>query len=270
MHHAYTFAIELLQQLFVDVYHDYGSNRIWKHLFENNVYSHKTTRFFVLKLLFDRFYVFLWKRNIDRRFYTIILLLKIPRETSPFSTLGLSWPANPRNSRELLFLTHFILPEINSCGDDENPVMERKSRRRPRITRKITRFARNVSSWCRKTASWRKNWPFSRERGKESNTPSIQLSTRSTRITSRRTESQGMRIWLKWLISRAASQVTGNLLDVEEEEDKGEYNEIIIEECGRTMPNSYFDSDDFLEAFENQCNQISGYLEWVMIHRTYL
>ena len=51
--------------------------------------------------------------------------------------------------------------------------------------------------------------------------------------------------------------MTSGLLDVEEDEKDEEYNEIIIEECGRPMPNSYFDSDEFLEAFENQCNQIS-------------
>ena len=51
--------------------------------------------------------------------------------------------------------------------------------------------------------------------------------------------------------------MTSGLLDVEEDEKDEEYNEIIIEECGRPMPNSYFDSDEFLEVFENQCNQIS-------------
>lgn len=63
---------------------------------------------------------------------------------------------------------------------------------------------------------------------------------------------------MEWIISRAASQVTSGLLDVDEDEKDEEYNEIIIEECNRPMPNSYFDSDEFLEAFENQCNQISN------------
>ncbi|KNB42372.1 serine threonine protein, partial [Blastocystis sp. subtype 4] len=57
-------------------------------------------------------------------------------------------------------------------------------------------------------------------------------------------------------ISRAASQITRGLLDVEEEEDKGEYNEEIITQCAKPMPNTFFMSDDFLEAFENQCNQV--------------
>ena len=56
---------------------------------------------------------------------------------------------------------------------------------------------------------------------------------------------------------RAASQVTSGLLDVEEEEDKGEYNEEIIYQCTKPMPNQYFGTDSFLEAFENQCNQVS-------------
>ena len=44
---------------------------------------------------------------------------------------------------------------------------------------------------------------------------------------------------------------------MEEENDQEEYNERIIEECGQNMPNQYFLTDDFVEAFENQCNQIS-------------
>lgn len=56
---------------------------------------------------------------------------------------------------------------------------------------------------------------------------------------------------------RAASQITQGILDVEDEEDKEEYNEEIIKQCNEPMPNPYFASDDFLEAFENQCNQIS-------------
>lgn len=56
---------------------------------------------------------------------------------------------------------------------------------------------------------------------------------------------------------RAASQVTSGLLDVEEEDDKGEYNEEIIYQCTKPMPNPYFGTDSFLEAFENQCNQVS-------------
>ena len=63
----------------------------------------------------------------------------------------------------------------------------------------------------------------------------------------------------RFLISRAASQITRGLLDVEEEEDKGEYNEEIITQCAKPMPNTFFMSDDFLEAFENQCNQVSKY-----------
>ena len=53
---------------------------------------------------------------------------------------------------------------------------------------------------------------------------------------------------------------------MEEEEDKGEYNEEIIRQCAKPMPNPYFHSDEFLEAFENQCNQVSkncdGFVEW--------
>lgn len=58
-------------------------------------------------------------------------------------------------------------------------------------------------------------------------------------------------------IRRAASQVTSGLLDAEEEDDKGEYNEEIIYQCTKPMPNQYFGTDSFLEAFENQCNQVS-------------
>ena len=57
-------------------------------------------------------------------------------------------------------------------------------------------------------------------------------------------------------ISRAASQITQGILDVDEEQDQEEYNEEIIRQCNEPMPNSYFASSDFLEAFENQCNQI--------------
>ena len=35
------------------------------------------------------------------------------------------------------------------------------------------------------------------------------------------------------------------------------YNEEIIAQCAQPMPNPYFVSDDFLDAFENQCNQVS-------------
>ena len=59
------------------------------------------------------------------------------------------------------------------------------------------------------------------------------------------------------LTQRAASQVTSNLLESEEEEDRGVYNEEIIAECAKPMPNPYFVSDDFLEAFKNQCTQVS-------------
>lgn len=58
---------------------------------------------------------------------------------------------------------------------------------------------------------------------------------------------------------RASSLVTRGLFEVEEEEDKGEYNEEIIRQCAKPMPNPYFHTDDFLEAFENQCNQVSRY-----------
>ena len=51
--------------------------------------------------------------------------------------------------------------------------------------------------------------------------------------------------------------MTSGLLDAEEEEDKGVYNEEIIAQCAQPMPNPYFVSDDFLDAFENQCNQVS-------------
>ena len=58
-------------------------------------------------------------------------------------------------------------------------------------------------------------------------------------------------------MGRAASQITQGILDVDEEQDQEEYNEEIIKQCNEPMPNSYFASSDFLEAFENQCNQIS-------------
>ena len=84
----------------------------------------------------------------------------------------------------------------------------------------------------------------------------------------KRTVSLGRKMVASWLShrNRAASQVTRGLLDVEEEEDKGEYNEEIIRQCAQPMPNPYFHSDEFLEAFENQCNQVSkncdGFVEW--------
>ena len=59
------------------------------------------------------------------------------------------------------------------------------------------------------------------------------------------------------MTGRAASQITQGILDVDEEQDQEEYNEEIIRQCNEPMPNSYFASSDFLEAFENQCNQIS-------------
>lgn len=56
---------------------------------------------------------------------------------------------------------------------------------------------------------------------------------------------------------RAASQATQSLLESTEEEDKGAYNEEIINICSQSFPNSFFDSDDFLEIFEQQCQQMS-------------
>ena len=53
-------------------------------------------------------------------------------------------------------------------------------------------------------------------------------------------------------MGRAASQITQGILDVDEEQDQEEYNEEIIKQCNEPMPNSYFASSDFLEAFENQ------------------
>lgn len=64
-------------------------------------------------------------------------------------------------------------------------------------------------------------------------------------------------ILLYILICRAASQVTSNLLECEEEDEVNEYNEEIIAQCSRGVPNNYFISADFLESFENQCNQVS-------------
>ena len=64
-------------------------------------------------------------------------------------------------------------------------------------------------------------------------------------------------LFILCFIFRAASQVTSNLLDCDDEDETNEYNEEIITQCCKPMPNSYFLTDDFLEAFENQCNQVS-------------
>ncbi|KAM7457722.1 hypothetical protein BLSTO_01509 [Blastocystis sp. subtype 1] len=62
-------------------------------------------------------------------------------------------------------------------------------------------------------------------------------------------------------ISRAASQVTSGLLEENEEDDNEEFNEAIIKQCEMPMPNDYFCTDDFLEVFENQCNQVKRIFE---------
>ena len=64
-------------------------------------------------------------------------------------------------------------------------------------------------------------------------------------------------LFILCFIFRAASQVTSNLLDCDDEDETNEYNEEIITQCCKPMPNNYFLTDDFLEAFENQCNQVS-------------
>ena len=56
---------------------------------------------------------------------------------------------------------------------------------------------------------------------------------------------------------RAASQATQSILDAAEEEDRGAYNEEIINICSKPVPNPYFESDEFLEIFEQQCQQMS-------------
>ena len=64
-------------------------------------------------------------------------------------------------------------------------------------------------------------------------------------------------LFILCFIFRAASQVTSNLLDCDDDDETNEYNEEIISQCCKPMPNNYFLTDDFLEAFENQCNQVS-------------
>ena len=59
------------------------------------------------------------------------------------------------------------------------------------------------------------------------------------------------------VIHRAASQVTQSILDAAEEEDRGAYNEEIINICSKPILNPYFESDAFLEIFEQQCQQMS-------------
>ena len=93
-------------------------------------------------------------------------------------------------------------------------------------------------------------------KAKGSSIRSLPLFTPSTRTTYKRIASQGDSV-SDSVMCRAASQITQGILDVEDEEDKEEYNEEIIKQCNEPMPNPYFASDDFLEAFENQCNQIS-------------
>ena len=58
----------------------------------------------------------------------------------------------------------------------------------------------------------------------------------------------------------AASQVTQSIFDFEDEKDTDAYNEEIISHCADPMPSSFFLSEDFLDAFENQCEEISTVL----------
>ena len=61
-------------------------------------------------------------------------------------------------------------------------------------------------------------------------------------------------------MDRAASQATQSLLESNEEEDRGAYNEEIINRCAEEFPNPYFSTDEFLDVFEQQCQQMSFYL----------
>lgn len=47
------------------------------------------------------------------------------------------------------------------------------------------------------------------------------------------------------------------MLDIDDFDFSNAYNEEIIYQCFEPMPNPYFLSNDFLEAFESQCNQVS-------------
>ena len=85
----------------------------------------------------------------------------------------------------------------------------------------------------------------------------------------KRIELHGRKFVLAYICS-AASQVTQSILDVEEEDDRGEYNEEIIAHCSDHMPSPYFETNDFLEAFENQCNQVSRCSSFLPIRRTHL
>ena len=69
---------------------------------------------------------------------------------------------------------------------------------------------------------------------------------------------------------RAASQVTSGLLEENEEDDNEEFNEAIIKQCEMPMPNDYFCTDDFLEVFENQCNQVSCLVPFLFTARAHL
>ena len=72
----------------------------------------------------------------------------------------------------------------------------------------------------------------------------------------KRTEFLGM--YLNEAFSnRAASQVTQSIFDFEDEKDTDAYNEEIISHCADPMPSSFFLSEDFLDAFENQCEEVS-------------
>lgn len=64
--------------------------------------------------------------------------------------------------------------------------------------------------------------------------------------------------------------MTSGLLEENEEDDDEEFNEMIIKQCGMPMPNEYFCSDDFLDVFENQCNQVSRHMFYFFTVRAHL
>ena len=53
--------------------------------------------------------------------------------------------------------------------------------------------------------------------------------------------------------------MTSGLLEEGEEEEEEEYNEIVINQYALPMPNDFFLSSNFLDLFQHQCSQISGF-----------
>lgn len=53
---------------------------------------------------------------------------------------------------------------------------------------------------------------------------------------------------------------TQNVLDFDDDEFiHEEYNEDIIKHCNEPPPSDYFTSEEFLQAFETQCTQVSTF-----------